>query len=217
MNIVDDITLLTAAFNRHDITLYMLKSFNKMMQRAIPAMILDNSTTMPLGIQSTPVLTIINNCNFTHTPNYGQASPNHCSSLEYAMQLIKTRYVLLCDNDILFKPAIKSLLATPVGSFHACGEIGWDIVPPNRLFPYMCIIDLAKKRNDNISYFDWNRICLPNRNSNDTGASFLQDIQAKHWSIKPIALNDYCVHMKGVSLHQKDTNEWYKMYTHLYN
>lgn len=203
----------------------MMKSFVKQAGYSIPICIIDNSTTTPLPRINSTQVTIIDNCNFKHTPNYNQASMNHCASLEYAMQQINTRYILLCDNDILFHPTISTLLSNDVNSYNAYGEIGYDIVPPNRLFPYFCIIDNTLKKQQHISYFDETRIVSYGRDAShmdikyskyDTGYSFLEDIQANGWLINKIKITDYAIHLKGASLHAKDITKWINKFSNLF-
>lgn len=233
-NIIDDITILSANFNTPDLTLHMIKSAFLQIGRTIPVCIIDNSTIWPMPISSNTLITVIDNTNFKHTPNYGQCSANHCSSIEYAMNTIQTQYILLCDTDVLFKPMIKNILNVPNGSYDVCGEVGWDKHPGDRLFPYCCIIDNHKKRANGISYFDSNRImvnCLgipynkdhpPKDNVQayfDTGASFLQDIQFHNWMINQINLSDVIVHKKGGTLHPDNdmpVEQWLTTYKHLW-
>ena len=234
--IIDNITMLSAHFNTPMLPLYLMKSLVYQLRRPIPMCIIDNSTTMPLqldGIES-KWLRLIDNTNYKVTPNYGQCSANHAASIEYAMNTITTKYVLLCDTDILVYPTIRKLLTMPVGSYDACGEIGWTTHPGDRMYPYFCIIDLEKKQNDGISFFDPQRIMvdcmgvpfnkkhrtLPNEVAYfDTGASFLQDILFHKWNIKHIALDDYITHKKGGTLHPNNNltlDEWLYVNRHLY-
>lgn len=203
--LLSDITLLTAAFNRHDLTLGMLKSFFAVSDFLVPITIIDNSTTTPIPFDGSDFITIINNQNFLHTPNYHQSSRNHCSSLQYAFEQINTRYVFLCDNDVLFYPSINNLF----NEYHkhdAIGEISWDILPPDRFLPYCSIIDLHKMKAENISFFDPNRCIILNsdgKTTMDTGASFYEDITINNWDVMRINVSEYCNHLKGFTLHNK--------------
>lgn len=211
--IIDNITMLTAHFNTPILPLYLMNSLVFQLHRPIPMCIIDNSTTLPLPLDglTSKWLNVIDNTNYRLTPNYGQCSANHAASLEYAMNTITTRYVMICDTDILLFPAVRDLLNQPINSYDACGEIGWTTHPGNRLYPYFCIIDLDKKRKDGISFFDPQRIMVDcmgvpfNKTHRtfedevayfDTGASFLQDILFHNWNIKRIALDNYITHKK---------------------
>ena len=194
--LLHDITLLSATFNRHDATLGMLKSFYSASRYFMPAVIIDNSTTTPLPFDGSPEIRVIDNRNFRHTKNYGQPSKNHCSSIQYALSL------MLCDNDILFTPNISTLLEL-YNKYDAIGEITWDVVPPDRLLPYLCIFDLERMKHDHISYFHESR-CINNTNGTpymDTGASFYMDIVKANWNIYKCSIADFCSHIKGYTLH----------------
>ena len=166
--------------------------------------ILDNSTTTPFisaDELDVDIISVIDNTKFAHTLNYGQPSKNHCSSIDYALNhCINTKYTLLVDNDIIFHPAINNLLQER-HKFDVIGEIGYDIIPGNRLFPYMCLIDNDFMTKNNINYFDEAR-CMTN-NTMDTGASFYEDCVANSANIKCIKLQHYITHLKGGTLHGK--------------
>ena len=232
ISILNNITLLTANFNTPDLTLCMLKSFVKQVGIQVPFLVIDNSTRIPIPIKSTGSLQIIDNTNFKLVPNYEQVSANHAASLEYAMQFIRTKYVLLCDSDILFKPAIKFLLTHIPDGTHAVGECGEDSASiGKRLYPYMCIFDIEKKKHDKIPYFDRNRIMVsadgipytktyrPNPGDipwYDTGASFLQDIQKAKWNIHHVSIDNYMEHLKGASNHCLPYKQWLALHHELY-
>lgn len=201
-----DITLVSATFNRHDFTKNMIISFFKTvgnLSRPPSLMILDNSTELPFAAESSAMLQVINNRNFLHTPNYNQPSKNHASSLSWLFLsgLIKTKYVMLCDNDILFKLPIINLIETR-SHFDAIGEVGWDRVPPKRLYPYFCIFDLDFTKKHGIKYFDETR-CMVQNARMDTGCSFYADLVQTHARIKQVRISDYIVHLKGGTLRNK--------------
>ena len=108
---------------------------------------------------------------------------------------------MLVDNDVTFNSKLSSLLESR-HDYQLIGEIGYDIVPGNRLFPYMCIIDLDWVKFNNIHYFDEPR-CITTSKTMDTGASFLEDSLVYQPKIRTIKLTDYIVHLKGGTLHNK--------------
>jgi hypothetical protein len=167
-----------------------------------PIFILDNSDKTPFESDANPFVRVIDNTNYKHTPNFNQPSKNHCSSIEYALyNVIKTKYVLLVDNDIIFYPNLPTILNARA-NYQLIGEIGYDIVPGNRLFPYMCLIDLEWVKMNNIHYFDAAR-CITDLKTMDTGASFLEDCLPYKPAIWQIKLTDYILHLKGGTLHNK--------------
>ena len=205
----NDITLLTCNFNNEKLTMTMLESFNKYVKNFKNIIILDNSTTNPIQILNKKY-TVIDNTNFKLTPDFKQVSKNHCCSIDYAFKnLIKTKYVLLCDNDIIFNKHIVNLL-NKRKNFDCIGEIGYDTVPPERIFPYLMICDLDKVKKKVVDYFDESRIIkkqeetceiLSSKYGNvyDTGYSFYRDI-VNTFVIKRIRIEDYCIHLKAGSL-----------------
>lgn len=211
--ISNDITLLTCSYNNNVMTKMMIMSFLKQSKKDIPIVIMDNGTVEKCGQDLKDYFTVIDNTNFKLTPNYKQISKNHCSSIDYALKnCIKTKYVLLCDNDVLFKSSLNKFFdfLDTFDEIDCIGEIGWDDAPPNRLFPYFCIINVEKFKNEKLNYFDINRCTEKNGNYNapmgskkryyhDTGASFYEDIIQSKWEIKQIKINNFILHFKSVS------------------
>lgn len=206
---IKDLTVLTVSFNNSILTGIMLKSFDKQVGNLPEVIIIDNGNTVPVDEQLKSTFNVIDNFNQKITGNYRQCSKNHCSTIDYALKnLIKTKWCLLVDNDILFKPAVKSFLENlNENEFDCCGEIGWDDAPPERLYPYFCFINVEKFKNDSLNYFDNDR-CIGTGSKEvgkrgpgtpcwykDTGCSFLEDIQNK-WKIKTIKLENFIVHLK---------------------
>ena len=199
-------SLMTCTFNNNAMTCGMLLSFKTFIKANIPLFIIDNGTTELASPFMKKTFHVFDNSNYKFTKNYPCRSRTHAEAIEYALKhVINTKYVLLCDNDIIFKPKIQLLLNAPFEPFDAIGEIGYDLVPPNRLFPYFCIINVEKLKTENISY---NRFI--GHGTHDTGCSFLEDIQAANWKIKPIKLDDYIYHLKGGTLHGKNYIQWLK-------
>lgn len=199
-NTLPDLTILSATFNKHEFTINMLKSIASILRFLPKTCILDNSCENKFPVFKNTVIEVLDNTNFKNTRDYHCPSKNHCSSIDFALSTIKTRYVLLCDNDIIFKSSIVDLLKS-YHDYDVIGEVGYDVVPPDRIFPYMCIIDLDFVRRNGIRYFYEGR-CLANGKM-DTGCSFYQDLQKKSARIKRINLKDYIVHLKGGTLHNK--------------
>lgn len=216
---LNDITVLTATYNNNILTGMMLKSLYKQLDTDIKISIIDNGTKIFADNDMKELFDVIDNTNFKLTPNYNQPSRNHCSSIDYAFKnCIKTKYVLLVDNDILFKPSVKQLLENLPDDFDCVGEVGWDSTPPNRLFPYFCIINLEKFKQDNLNYFDETRIIKNSRicNKYDTGYSFYEDIKTLNWNIIPIKFKDYIVHLKGAMNNNKNFYPWLQEHRDLY-
>lgn len=236
MNILNDITLFLVTYNNNKLTSLVIKSFFKSIGTYIPVVIMDNGTREFCTDDMKEVFTIIDNTNYKIIPNQNQLSRNHCASVDYALKnCINTKYVLLCDSDVLFKPSVKTLLENYNGS-NALGEIA---VNNMRLMPMFCIIDLEQFKKDNVNYYDKNR-CLNNFTSildeqgnwikdiikpdkwyGDTGASFLWDIQKLNWNITNIKMVDYIEHYGRASFDEKHKNititEWLNKFKNLWS
>jgi len=207
---LNDITVLSVTFNNNLLTGLMLKSLAKQLGKLPECIIIDNGTTLPADERLKDLVTLFDNKNQHVTGNYKQCSKNHCSTIDYALKnLVKTKWCLLVDNDVLFKPTVKKFLENlNENEFDCCGEIGWDDAPPERLFPYFCLINVEKFRNEKLNYFDNVRCigpgskeigaCGPNtkRWYKDTGCSFLEDIKNR-WRIKLIKMSDVIIHKKS--------------------
>lgn len=205
---ISDVTLLTVSFNNNVLTTMMIKSFYKQVCE-VETLIIDNGTFQPVSSAMKKVFNVVDNTNQKITGNYNQCSKNHCSSVDYALKkCIETKWCLLVDNDVLFKPEVKKFLEEfKDEEFDCCGEVGWDDAPPVRLFPYFCLINVEKFRNEKLNYFDNDRCIGPGSKEvgkrgpgtpcwyKDTGCSFLEDIQ-NSWKIQEIRLSDYIVHLK---------------------
>lgn len=227
-----DITLLTCSYNNNLMTKMMIMSFLKQSKKDIPIVIMDNGTVEKCGQDLKDYFTVIDNTNFKLTPNYKQISKNHCSSIDYALKnCIKTKYVLLCDNDVLYKPSLNKFFdyLDTFEEIDCVGEIGWDDAPPNRLFPYFCIINVEKFKKEKLNYFDNDRCIGPGSKEighrgpgtpcwyKDTGCSFLEDITQLKWEIKQIKINDFILHFKNVSSkHKSVLHNWLQINKSLY-
>lgn len=227
---ISDLTLLTVSFNNNIITGLMIKSFFKQLHNETNVVIVDNGTYKPVDERMKSVFEVVDNFQHKLLPNYNQCSKNHCSAVDYVLKnLIKTKWVLLVDNDVFFKPAIKDLLLNFDESFDCMGEVGWDDAPPTRLFPYFCLINVEKMKNEKINYFDETRIIEdppigkqigprgPNTHCwyHDTGSSFYEDIK-DIWKIKEIKLNDFIVHNKTTGMPKMTIQDFIKNNLALY-
>lgn len=217
----NNISFLTANFNEDTLTKCAISSLNKYCN--MPGVIIDNSDKTPIDPALSKYYTIMDNSFHKLIPDYKQGSKNHCASIDYALKnYIKTKYVLLFDCDILFGPNIIQLL-NAYEQFDAIGTVRWDDAPPIRLIPYMCIFNVEKMKQENISYFDNDRcigpnsitydLCGPNTKNwfYDTGASFYEDIKDT-WNINNVDIGKYCVHMKGALNCNRDYRGWLNFY-----
>lgn len=213
---IKNLTLLTVSFNNNIMTGLMIKSFFKQLQNDIEVVIVDNGTALQVDENLKSIFNVVDNFQHKLLPDYKQCSKNHCVAIDYALKnIIKTKWVLLVDNDVFFKPSIKDFLEHFAEDSDCVGEVGWDDAPPVRLFPYFCLINVDKFRNEKLNYFDNDRCIGPGSKEvgkrgpgtpcwyKDTGCSFLEDIQ-NSWKIQEIQLSNYIVHMKCTGQSNRD-------------
>lgn len=224
---LNDLSLLTVTFNNNLLTGMMLMSFYKQAGFMPPTVIVDNGTYIQADESMRRVFHVVDNFSHKLLPDEKQASRNHCVAIDYALKnSIQTKWVLLVDNDILFYPSIRPFLLNFNAEDYQCaGEIGYDDTPPNRLFPYFCLIDVEQFNKDKINYFDRSRITsfctvgVPESrdrrlNVMDTGYSFYEDIK-NIWNIFDFRINTVCVHLKSAMLAHKDIGIWFTEHTDL--
>ena len=80
----------------------------------------------------------------------------------------------------------------------------------DRLLPFIQYFNTPLIKQNNIKYFDKNRIlfgaCAQNNLTYDTGASFLEDIRKKNIPYKEINYSEYVNHISGGSFNRKNYN-----------
>lgn len=211
---MSDIALLTANFNYDELTFHMVDSFRKVTRVDIPIYCVDNSNAKAIDAKKARDygINIIDNTMYSHTPFTTDPSTNHCQSIEYALSLLPADYCILVDNDVIFKPKMKEFVGKIgefMSSYDCVGEIGHDVLPKDRIFPYLCLFNLKKMRVDNIHYYREFSII---RGIADTGASFYDDIRNRGWRIAQIRLNDYIIHLKNGSFGKRNIQSFLNLY-----
>lgn len=215
---LNDLTVLTVSFNNNVLTGMMLKSLHKQLGYLPNVVIVDNGDKKPVDDNMRTCFTVIDNFQHKLLEDERQPSRNHAAAIDYALKnVIKTDWVLLVDNDVLFKPAVKTYLENfNETEYDYSGTIGWDCTPPNRLFPYFCLINVKKFRDEKRNYFDRERtICLgmPGKSNGkkynyfDTGYSFYEDVKTT-WRLLNYDFNDACIHLKSGMLANKNIYDW---------
>lgn len=227
---LNNLTLFTVSFNNNILTSLMIKSFYKNVGTC-ETVIVDNGNQEAVNEDMKSIFTVIDNFNHKLLQNLNQCSKNHCLAIDYVLKnVIKTKWVLLVDNDVFFKPSVKEFLENfNEKEFDCAGEIGWDDAPPTRLFPYFCLINVEKFRLEQLSYFDEKRITedppigkhIGIRGPNtpcwyhDTGSSFYEDIK-DIWKIKEIKLDDFIVHNKTTGMPKSSIQNFISKYRNYY-
>lgn len=223
-----ELSLLSCSFNNTLLTGMMIKSFYKQTGGIHPhnVIIIDNGDSIAVDDDTKRVFDVVDNFNHKLLSDELQPSRNHCIAVDYALKnKVHTKWCLLVDNDILFYPSVLQFLQEfDESSYDAAGEIGWDYTPPDRLYPYFCLINVEKFNAESLNYFDRTRIIckgMPGKegkeyNVQDTGYSFYEDIK-NTWRILNFNIKTVCLHMKGAMLKHKNVYAWLKANESLYD
>lgn len=216
-NILNNITLFTVNFNNMYMTCRMLESFFYNCDFNIPFYIVDNSTINEKNVDLIyNNFNIIDNKNFKILNDLNDISKNHSLTIDYILyNVIKTDYVILCDNDVIFKSELNNILKEYM-EYDTIGTIEDGYVPPLRITPVFCIINLKKLKADKIKYYIENKCKvsitpfkkttflygqnyeIPVEYYYDTGSAFYEQIVEKNWNIKNINPNNYYEHFDGL-------------------
>lgn len=209
-------SLLTVSCNNSYMTMRMIESFLLSVDCNFNIYIADNGTMNKIHPLLCKHFNIIDNFNNKLLPNLNDISKNHANTVDYCFKnIISTDNVILCDNDILFKPTILNLLNDNI-QFDIIGNTENTFVPKERVIPTMFILNLKRFKDNKINFFDPARTKVPCKKSTqtllidnqyydiiytylyDTGASFYEDIK-NIFNFNKIELNDYIEHLGGLS------------------
>lgn len=203
------ITILTANFNTQELTDCMLRSLQRNISQPVAIYVMDNSDKTHYAAPTQGNISVIDN-----TSKKYKGSEGHCESIEDAFNQIDADWLILVDNDVLFLKPIDNLIKMTVNcGYDICGEVGHDVLPQDRLFPYFCIINLKRIKELGIHYYRKDSIV---KGVADTGASFLQDCLASKLKIKRIKLDNYILHLKNGSFGKKNYKQWLNINKHLW-
>ena len=129
-------------------------------------------------------------------------SAKHCKTIDYIIKNTKTKYILICDTDVIFTKNFKELFETFKNENYAvCSYIKKPNGYSDRLAPWFTFMDIEQLENNNINYYDEKRMLFVNgNNKDDTGAVLLQDCIKNDLKILEIPEdNYYYYHFKGGS------------------
>jgi hypothetical protein len=106
---------------------------------------------------------------------------SHGNAVNKAFELVKTRYMLLVDSDVLFLKDISGPFEKfKEHGFALMGEVvgdrgGKSLYP--RVNPWFCFIDLEQLKNNNIQFYDYHRTkVLKSEKIYDIGSTMYEDI-----------------------------------------
>lgn len=211
---LDEASVLTCTYNHVELVDFMAESLFRQLGRTLPVTVVNNGDYchFPTASMHPDVFTEVDDrksklvMGMLDARTVREASDRHGASLDYALKtVVKSRYCILVDDDILFKPSVKRLLEE-ADDFDVIGEHGWDRIKCDRLFPYFCVIDMEAFHKYGLSY--WDRMFNLAYSKVDTGAAFLRNLKEAGLRLKDIRIDDYAVHMKNASLRGMDWPGW---------
>lgn len=186
-----ELTIVTCDYNTPDLTKNLVRSIRKNCSEKYNIIIVNTGyEDYKTEYQSEGVLV------------YNFLNSSHGNGVNYALdQLVKTRYVLLVDTDVIFlKDIVKPFTKFKENDLAIMGEVvgnrGGKLLK-QRVNPWFCFIDLQKLKKHNISFYDHYRTkecktvvaydigstmfedCIDNRLK--VGDYMMEDIYFKHY------------------------------------
>jgi hypothetical protein len=199
---MDNLTLAACSYNTPEVTLTMLKSFFKYHDET-SVLICENST-------NDDTVKLFKKAKINYIRNEGGL---HCQSVDKLFQNCLTDYMLLVDTDIIFLQNHNDIFKqfidmdlTLMGE--VCGDRGGKKLH-NRVHPWHCFINVKNIKNNNIKFYDSERLSNSNHEKiYDVGASFFEDIKNSKLKIGDVKLQDkYYRHYEGMSWRTKKYGE----------
>ena len=205
-----DLTLATCNYNTPEILETMLKSWKQVNGDVTnKCLVVDNSTEKAS-------YKFLEKNKIWHVKNPGGTHPN---GVQIALDMVKTKYMLLVDTDIIFKKNLLEVFSQYVSmNYNMVGEVcgdrgGFQLF--RRVNPWFCLIDVEFVNYYSIRFTDMNRIRATRSEGffknnpiavnagakqYDVGATFLEDVMKHNGAVYNIRLEDeYFKHFEGMS------------------
>lgn len=196
---MNDLTLITCSYNTPAITMAMLKSWMAVHNVTQRVIICENST-------NDDTKTLLRGSNIPYVSNPGFS---HGQGVNKALDICKTKYALLVDTDVVFLKdhsdifkQFKKMDLAVMGKVE--GDRGGKCIY-NRVNPWHCFIDVEKIKQNNIQFFDEQRMkdSFETDRIYDIGSTFFEDVKKAKLKIGDVDLSSkYYLHFEGMS--------WYK-------
>jgi hypothetical protein len=194
-HMLSDLTVCTCSYNTPLITMTMIRSWFKRHPWSTPFVIIENSTN-----EDTADLLKGQGIPFTRNPG----GP-HSTTVDLALDQVKTRYALLVDTDVVFLRDHSSILQDMINNGAAltgevCGSRGM-LGLYKRVHPWHCFIDMDKIRSKGIHFHCPNRsLRKVNDLIYDVGASMYEDVINAGFTVYDWKGDrDYYYHYEGMS------------------
>jgi len=219
-NKMKDLTLVVCSYNTPQILELMLKSYvSNHKEDKYNIIIMENSTNE----ETVELLTKYN------IPFHRRPGSTHSIAVDEALKMVKTKYALLVDSDIVFNKDISPIYNWfKKNDYVALGEVcgdrgGYSLFP--RIFPWFCMLDMETINGKGISFHDQVRIDKTNSGKffgnvplmfdrsgkyYDVGSTFLEDILKNGLKVGNSKFDtEYFTHYEGMSWHKVTNHPWF--------
>ena len=185
---MDDLTIVTCNCDTPNLIINLKRSIEK------HCVVLPNILVMDTG--KYPMMNI---------QNIEMFNTSHGNAVNAAFDLVKTKYMLLVDSDVLFLQDIKKPYEKfKDEGFALMGEVvgdrgGKSLYP--RVNPWFCFIDLEQLKTNNIRFYDHYRTKeIKSERIYDIGSTMFEDVIKAELTVANAKMeNKYFKHYEGMS------------------
>lgn len=185
---MEDLTIVTCNCDTSDLIINLKRSIEKHCSVLPKILVIDTGELSMMGIQNIKML-----------------NTSHGNAVNAAFDLVKTRYMLLVDSDVLFLKDIKQPYEKfKEGGFVLMGEVvgdrgGKSLYP--RVNPWFCFIDLEQLKEHNINFYDHHRTKeMKSERIYDIGSTMFEDVINAELTVADARMeNKYFKHYEGMS------------------
>lgn len=185
---MEDLTIVTCNCDTPDLIINLKRSIEKHCSVLPKILVIDTGESSMMGIQNIKML-----------------NTSHGNAVNAAFDLVKTRYMLLVDSDVLFLKDIKQPYEKfKEGGFVLMGEVvgdrgGKSLYP--RVNPWFCFIDLEQLKEHNINFYDHHRTKeIKSERIYDIGSTMFEDVIKADLTVADARMeNKYFKHYEGMS------------------
>lgn len=185
---MEDLTIVTCNCDTPDLIINLKRSIEKHCSVLPKILVIDTGESSMMGIQNIKML-----------------NTSHGNAVNAAFDLVKTRYMLLVDSDVLFLKDIKQPYEKfKEGGFVLMGEVvgdrgGKSLYP--RVNPWFCFIDLEQLKEHNINFYDHHRTKeIKSERIYDIGSTMFEDVIKADLTVADAKMeNKYFKHYEGMS------------------
>lgn len=136
-------------------------------------------------------------------------SARHAKTIDWMMNRITTKYMLLVDSDVVIIQNIESIINDFINSHATLMGYKRTTYKHPCIAPWACLIDLQSIHAYNIKFYDATRMLyVHDLVDYDTGASFYEDVINNGLHCIETADNTYYRHFKGGSVYKEQGLAW---------